>query len=245
MASHGASSSGDKVKKKRKLTANQLGFRVDTLVRYKGYPYHIVAISKAGDTVTIKRCDNPSKIRDDVTLDRISLVEFRDPLYNRWALSPVKADFSRTREDELFTIKALVDSTRNCGKEIRRDVLMDVIKRNGWLGVWLLATYQECRQYRLKSWHVIKVWDDVGVDKVPESIFTLLAKLQFNKLKPLKAAKAWKSMLLQMDESVWEVANMVLDRQLGDLTYNDVRYAMIQMRCVPWLDKKKPTELFE
>jgi hypothetical protein len=238
MASSRNPSSKGKVSAPKATTANQLGFRVNTLVLYKNNPYHIVAIGSRGLDVTIKKCTNANVIRDNIPLYHITLVDFKDPLYSKWGLIPQKADWARTREDELYTIKALVESTKGCGKEIRREVLVDVLRRNMWLGVWLRACYGETRRYRLKPHHLRKVRKEPR-NPVPDSIFCVTTKLQFNKYKARKAAIEWVSMLETMHEDVWEVANMLLLHQFGDITYNDARYAMKETGCVPWLPKKE------
>lgn len=239
MASSRDSSAKGKTSAPKKTTANQLGYRVNTLVLYKSNPYHIVSIGHRGLSVTIKKCTNPNTIRDDVELDKITMVDYKNPLYSKWGIVPQKADFARTREDELYVIKAMVESVRSCGKDIRRDVLIDVLKRNMWLGVWLRACYGESRNYRLLPRHVKKYWKKVGLIEVPDSIFNVLAKLQGNRLKPKEAILAWKSMLKKMDKDVWRIANMVLLHQFGNITYNDARFAMIECKCVPWLEKKQ------
>lgn len=224
---------------KPKVTANQLGYKVNTLVMYKNSPYHIVAIDRIGAFLTIKKCEKPNVIRDDVALDSVRLVDIKDALYSKWGLIPQKRNNAlRSREDELFTLKALVDSTRHCGKEARRDVLVSVMKENMWIGVWIRACYDEDRIYRLLPEHVEKVKDKARVEK-PQTIFMLLTQLQFNKLKPIRAAREWLSMLEEFDEDVRPIANMVLEKQFGDITYSDARYAMKETGCVPWLPERK------
>jgi hypothetical protein len=238
MASSGGSAPKKKVSARKGPTANMLGYRVNTLVLYKNNPYHIVAIGSRGDTVTIKKCTKSTTIRDDVPLNKVTMVDSKDPLYARWGLIQQKPEWGRTREDELYIIKALVDSTLYCGKEARRDVLIDVLKRHMWLGVWLRACYGAERVYRLKPSH-LKYAEGKRRNPNPDSIFMLLTQLQFNKLKPKKAVIEWVSMLETMDEFVWDVANMILLNKLGSITYSDARYAMIQTKCIPVLPKRE------
>jgi hypothetical protein len=243
MATSRSIASGGKVGFKPKVTANQLGYKVNSLVVYKNSPYHIVAIDRTGTLLTIKKCEKPNVVRDDIGLDSVRLVATKDALYHKWGLVPVKSDFTRTREDELFIIKALVDACANCGKEARRDLLIDNIKSHPWLGVWLRACYDEDRIYRLLPKHVKAVKDRPRVEA--QGIFNILTQLQYNKLKPIRAAREWLSMLEEMDRDVWRIANMVLTKQFGNITYSDARFAMKETGCVPWLPNRKQKGLIE
>ena len=223
--------------RKPKVTANQLGYKVQSLVLYKNNPYHIVAIDRTGTLLTIKKCENAKTIRDDVALEKVKLVDKKDPLYSKWGILPSTSQWGRTREEELFVLKALVDSTSHVDSDARKDIVAENLKRNTWLGVWFTACYSANRNYRLKPKHVKQV-RNMPRSKDPLGIFVLLAKLQYNRLKPKQAAIEWLSMLETMDRDVWRVANMVLLRQFGNITYNEIRYAMRSTGYVPCLPKK-------
>ena len=244
MASSRNTPSKRQVIAKPKVTANQLGLNVNALVMYKNSPYHIVAIDRTGTTLVIKKCEKSTVIRDNVALDAVRLVDRRDALYHKWGLIPVKADFYRTREDELFTLKALVISTMHSGKETRRDVLVDMMKKNMWMGVWMRACYDEDRDYQLTPLHLSK-FKGTSRNPLPMGYFDVLAQLQFHRLKPKRAAMEWLSMLESMDEDVHEVANMVLDHKFGNITYSDARFAMKETGNVPWLPNRKIKGLME
>lgn len=230
--------------KRPRITANQLGYVVNTLVLYKNNPYHIVAVDKTGTLLTIKKATNALTIRDDVALDKVTMVDKRDPLYHKWGVVPVKADFNRTREEELWSIKALVESTTRVGKDTRRELLINMFRHNMWLGVWLRCCYMEDRDYRLNSSHLRK-FKSSKRNKSPMGIMEVLTKLQFHRFTPIQAAIEWVSMLETMDQEVWPIANMVLDHQFGSIGYSDARYAMKEVGCVPWLPNRKEKGLVE
>lgn len=231
----GSASKREKVALKSKVTANQLGIRVCTLVLYKKNPYHVVCIDKTGTELSIKKCENANKVRD-VSIYDVKVVGTDDPLFKKWGLEIPKS-FNRTKEHELYVIKALVDSTHHSSKDARRDVLISMLEKHPWLGVWLRACYALDRNYRLKPKHLRKVANKPR-SKSTYGIFELLTKLQFNKLEPVQAAVEWLSMIEEWDEDVRPIANMVLERQFGEVTYEDARFAMKKCKNLPVLPKR-------
>ena len=227
-----------------KVTANQLGYAVESLVMYKEVPYHICAISKDGTMLVLKRCDNANKMRDvPVTHRKLSLISTDDPLFEKWALQLKFHPFERTRTQELVVLRVLVERCQGKTKEARRKILTDMMLKNMWLGVWFRACYDTDREYRLKPEHVkhekVKQWLAENPIETPLSLFPLLTKLQFNKFKPVQAAAEWRSMLLNFDKPMRKFLNMFLLRQFGEITYSDARYVMRVTNNVPVLKKRE------
>ena len=141
--SRNVTSKREKIAHKSKVTANQLGIRIGTLVLFKKNPYHVVCIDQTGTEISVKKCENANKLRD-VSIYDVKVVPIDDPLFDKWGIEIPKT-FNRTKEQELFAIKALVDSTSRVGKETRREILVSMLEKYPWLGVWLRACYCENR----------------------------------------------------------------------------------------------------
>lgn len=229
------------------VTANQLGYAVESLVMYKDVPYHVCAVSLDGTKLVLKRCDNANKMRDvEVTHKKLSLISSDHPAFEKWALTLKFHPFERTRMQELVVLKVLIERCEGKSKQERRDLIVDLMSRNMWLGVWFRACYDLRRDYRITKKHVYHEKVRPFMEKHPPeqmSLFPALAKLQGpNKLKPIELAALWRKMLQPFPKEQRKILNMFLEHKFGDITLNDVRYAMKKTNNLPLIPKPEEIE---
>jgi hypothetical protein len=75
-------------------TANQLGMKVTSLVKYNNKCYHIVAIAKDGRSVVLKNCRNSNQMIDDVEVEELHLLT-SGKLFDKYGLGKAPATTKR------------------------------------------------------------------------------------------------------------------------------------------------------
>lgn len=158
-----------------------------------------------------------------------------EPKIARKAVKHKKAESpfaSRTREQELAIIKAMVDSI--AFTKGRHAILKDTLTRHPWMGIYFRAAYDPFRVYGLKSKHLKKLVKPTK-STTCQGLFVLLTSLQYKKLQPLEAALEWWRMLQELQPELRPIANMILDKKIGDLSFKEIDKAMRAAKCRPYI----------
>lgn len=145
---------------------------------------------------------------------------------------------TRTRDEELFIIKALLDTLAPLTDEDAiHEILVATLTEHPWMAVYMRAALDPNRIYGLRSKHLKHV-PRVSSELPPKGFFVLLTELQFEKLTPRQAIVEWRMMLQTLQPESQKVANMILNKKFGGLSRLQCVKAMKACKISPTIRKK-------